>query len=446
MSDLTLSFFGLGHVGLVTAACFASKGFRVIGFDIDQKIVEMVNGGEAPFFEPSLDELLQRAVEGNFLKATTNTAEAILDTDITFITVGTPSKRNGSVDLSCVKRASKAIGQILRNKDGWHLVVVKSTVVPTTTERVLKPIVEKASGKHCGLDFGLCVNPEFLKEGSAVQDTFNPDRVVIGEDNRKSGEALAMLYREFYGGKVPPIIRTTPVNAELIKYTSNAFLAMKVSFINMLANLCQMLKGADVNVVAKGIGLDKRISPMFLRAGAGWGGPCFGKDLKAIKRFSESIGVDVSLLDAVIRVNEQQPARLVELAKKHLGNLRGKKVAVLGLAFKPNTDDIRDAPSTKVIRKLLDEGAGVAVYDPRAMGSLRRILGNSVEYSPDALSCIDDADCAIVVTEWAEFKKITPETFAKFMKTPLVVDGRRVYSPKKYSKRLKFEAIGFFSE
>ncbi|MBS7609833.1 UDP-glucose/GDP-mannose dehydrogenase family protein [Candidatus Bathyarchaeota archaeon] len=438
-----ISFFGLGRVGLTMAACFASRDFRVIGFDVNEEKVKIINRGKAPFFEPELDVLVKDSVEKGLLRATTNPSEAILNADLTFITVGTPSAPDGSIDLRYVKSALALIGESLRHKENWHLVVLKSTVVPTTTERVVKPIIEEVSSKRCGYSFGLCVNPEFLREGSAVRDVFKPDRIIIGEFDKRSGDTLEDFYGKFYGEETPPTIRTTPVNAELIKYASNAFLAMKVSFINMIANLCQKLPGADVNVVAEAIGLDKRIGSLFLKAGAGGGGPCFGKDLAALKKFAESLGASTSLIDATIQVNEQQPLNLIKLAEKHLGNLKGKRIAILGLSFKPNTDDITDAPSIKLVRGLLDEGAEITVYDPKTMENFRGLFGNSIKYAFDATSCIKGADCAIIVTEWKEFKNIPPEIFLELMRTPLLIEGRRIYPPKEYSKHLKFEAIGY---
>ncbi|MCR6692456.1 MAG: UDP-glucose/GDP-mannose dehydrogenase family protein [archaeon YNP-LCB-003-016] len=437
-----ISIFGLGYVGLTTAACLASRGFKVICFDVDEVKVDAVNSGKTPFFEPKLDELLRRAVEEGYLRAVKDPKMAVLNSEVTFITVGTPSRDDGSVDLTYVESASRMIGEALRLKSGWHLVVVKSTVLPMTTENVVKRIIEEASGKSCGEEFGLCVNPEFLREGSAVEDTFKPDRIIIGEVDRRSGDFLEGIYRGFYGDELPPIIRTTPVNAELIKYANNAFLAMKVSFINMIANLCQKIPGADVEVVARGIGLDKRVGPLFLKAGAGWGGSCFRKDLEAILDYAVKNCLELPLIEATLKVNRSQPYRVVELARGLIGGLNGRRISVLGLAFKPGTDDMRDAVSIKIVRKLIEEGAEVVVYDPKAMENARRIFGEDVEYASNVEECLKDSECAIIVTEWDEFRMLKPENFIKLMKTPTVVDGRRIYDPKVYSKKLKFKAIG----
>jgi len=442
MSDYRLSFFGLGYVGLTTAACFASKGFQVICFDVDKAKVNAVNRGELPFHEPGLDKLTKSSVNRGLLKATSDFKEAILKSDITFITVGTPSKEDGSIDLTYIREASKMIGRALKTKSDWHLVVVKSTVIPTTTEKMVKPIIEQESGKICGRDFGLCMNPEFLREGSAVEDTFNPDRIVIGEYDERSGERLVKLYQEFYGENTPPIIRTSLVNAELIKYVSNAFLAMKVSFINMVANLCERIPGADVEVVARGIGMDKRIGPYFLKAGLGFGGSCFPKDLKALLAYARKIGVDLPLVEMTLKINEDQPLKAVQMAKELLGDLKGRRIAILGLAFKPNTDDMRNAVSIKLINELLKRGAIVVAYDPAAVDNAERIFGNKIEYANSARECLRGAEAAIIVTEWDEFKQLTPDDFINHMKKPIVIDGRRIYNPEQFSRKLTYKAIG----
>jgi len=432
----------MGYVGLCTAVAFASRDYTVVASEADSKKASMINRGIPPFYEPGLDEMLAEVLRSGRFRCTTSAEEAVLDTDVTFITVGTPSKADGSVDLKYVESSAEEIGKTLSSKNSYHLVVVKSTVIPGTTENLVKPILERSSGRKCGADFGLCVNPEFLREGAALHDTFNPDRIVIGECDKRSGDALESLYREFYAEKMPPLLRTTPVNAELIKYANNAFLAMKISFINTIANICERIPGADVTVVAKGIGLDKRIGSTFLNAGLGYGGSCLPKDLRALIQHSRSLGYEPKLLEAVEGVNSGQPQKAIELCKELVGELRGKRIAVLGLAFKPNTDDTRDAVSIKVVKRLLEEGAKVVVYDPKAMDNARRIFGGDVEYASSAEECLKDSECAIIVTEWDEFRKLKPEDFMKLMKTPAVVDGRRIYDPRVYSGKLKFKAVG----
>ena len=442
MKRPSVSFMGLGHVGLTIAACMASRGFKVLGFDVDPEKVKMVNKAKCPIYEPKLEELIKNSVKRGLLRATTDFKEAILDSDVTFITVGTPSLKTGEIDLRYVKEASKIIGEALSEKDDWHLIVVKSTVIPGTTEGLVKKIVEERSGKRCPEDFGLCMNPEFLREGSAVRDTLNPDRIIIGEIDKRSGDCLEHLYRIFYGDAIPPILRTSPINAELIKYANNAFLAMKVSFINMIANLCQELPGADIEDVAKGIGLDKRIGPLFLKAGVGWGGSCWPKDLAALRTLAKKLGVEMPLIDATIEINTKQPLKLIELAKQLLGDLKGKRISILGLSFKPETDDMRGAVSVKIIEVLLNEGASVIVYDPRAMATAKCILKDKVEYASSVKECLSGSDCALLVTEWEEFKELKPDDFKRLMKNPVVIDGRRIYDAKAFFTKIKFAAIG----
>ena len=442
MFSRSISIVGTGYVGLCTAVGFATRGYRVITSTHDAEKASLINRGIPPFHEPELADLLKRAVSKGFLKCVTKREEAILHTDITFIAVGTPSQPDGSINLNYIKLASKEIGKALTKKESYHLIVVKSTVIPGTTEKIVKPYLERYSGKKCGEDFGLCMNPEFLREGSAMHDTFHPDKIVIGEYDKKSGDILQNLYEEFYKEDMPPVIRTNLPTAEMIKYANNAFLATKISFINQIANICQKTPKTDVVKIAKAIGLDERINPKFLRAGLGFGGSCFPKDVKALIAYSKSLGYTPKLLEAVIEVNEAQPYMAIELSKKLLGDLKGKHIAVLGLSFKPGTDDMREAVSIKVIRRLLEEGAQVTAYDPVAIPNAKRILGESINYAESAIHCIKGSDCCIIVTEWDEFKRLKPEDFINNMHNPIVVDGRRIYDPKIFSKKLKFAAIG----
>jgi UDPglucose 6-dehydrogenase len=435
-----LSFFGLGYVGLTLAACFASKHFRCLVCDVNKSKVETVNKGEVPFFEPALRELVASSVRNGFLEATLDPSQAVLSTDVTFIAVGTPSDESAGVDLRQVKNASYAIGENLSRKSDWHLIVVKSTVPPTTTEQLVKPIIERTSGKSCPRDFGLCVNPEFLREGSAVEDALKPDRIVIGEVGARSGHELESIYKKFYA-RMPPLLRTKPVNAELIKCANNAFLATKVSFINSIASLCQRIPDSDVEEIAKGIGLDKRIGPFFLKAGVGWGGSCFRKDLDALVRLAQSVNADLPLVETAARINETQPLVALDLACQLLGHLKGKRVSVLGLSFKPGTDDMREAPSIKIVNALLDAGAEVIVHDPRALSNARRIFGDAVHCEQRVGSSLEGADCCIIVTEWEEYKALKPDYFTRRMKNPVVVDGRRIYDHEDF-RSIKFAAVG----
>lgn len=437
-----VSMVGTGYVGLCTAVGFASKGYKVITSTHDPKKADLINKGIPPFFEPSLEELLKKAVSEGHLRCVLGREEAVLNTDITFVAVATPSQSDGRINLQHVQDSTREIGEALNKKSAYHLVVVKSTVVPGTTQNMVKPILEKRSNKRCGADFGLCMNPEFLLEGSAVHDTLHPDRIIIGEHDKTSGDTLQKLYQEFYSEELLPVIRTNLPTAELIKYANNAFLATKISFINQIANICESIPGTDVNMVANAIGLDPRIAPLFLNAGLGYGGSCLPKDVRALIALSKDLGYNPPLLNAVEEVNNIQPHKAVELAKKLIGDLQGRRIAILGLAFKPNTDDIREAVSIKVINSLLEERANSVTYDPTAMTNAKKILGNRVEYAPSPIYCIRGADCCIIMTEWDEFQQLKPEDFIRNMRTPAVVDGRRIYDPEEYGRKLKFKAVG----
>ncbi|MEM2111222.1 MAG: UDP-glucose/GDP-mannose dehydrogenase family protein [Candidatus Bathyarchaeia archaeon] len=437
-----LSFFGLGYVGLVSSVCFAYKGFKVVGYDVDREKIRALRNRRIPINEPRLDELIGR-IDQNRLVFTHSPHEAVLKTDITFLTVGTPSRRSGSIDLTYIKNAAKDVGNALRHKENYHLVVVRSTVTPETTENIVKRTIENYSNRKCSRTWGLCYCPEFLREGTAIEDMFNPDRIVIGEIDKKSGHLLEELFKRFHQGRTPQIIRTDIVNAELIKYASNAFLAMKISFVNEMANICERIKGADIEVVTRAMKLDKRIGKHYLNAGLGYGGSCLPKDVSALISFSKSLGYDPKLIEAVDRVNELQPYRVIEVARKLLRNLSRKKIALLGLSFKPDTDDLRNAVSIKLINKLLDERAEIAVYDPVAISKAREIFGNKITYHYSSIECIKHADCVIIVTEWDELRKLQPNDFLRNMRVAIVIDGRRIYEPMQFIKQgVKFAAIG----
>ncbi|MDH2900688.1 MAG: UDP-glucose/GDP-mannose dehydrogenase family protein [archaeon] len=442
----TVSVIGLGYVGLTTAVVFAKNGIPVVGYEIDPKRAQKIREGAVPFEEPMVKELLKESLKAGTFKVDEKISKL---SDIVFLTVGTPSdKRDGGIDLTFVKSVSKMIGEVLRSSDklvDYPVVVVKSTVVPGTTENTVKPIIEEASGKKVGCDFGLAVNPEFLKEGAAVQDMFEPDRIVIGEFDKRSGDTLERFYQWFYEKKMPPVVRTNLVNAEFIKYASNAFLATKISFINSIANIAQKTPGADVSIIAEGIGLDNRIGRKFLNAGLGYGGSCFPKDVRALIAFSKQARYSPVLLDAVDSINQNQGSVAVKMIDEVFegnGGSKGKTIAVLGLAFKPNTDDIREAVSIRIIKQLLSSGAKLKVYDPVAMPNVEMEFGNSLTYSKSSLEAIEDSDCAIIVTEWDEFKKLEPKDYFERMKTPIIIDGRRIYDSEKFGKALKFKAIG----
>ena len=421
--SVSVSIVGLGYVGLSTAVCFADRGFRIYAVETDAAKCRAISSGVAPFREKGIDRLLGKALRTKRLVCTVDYDDAIQKSAFTFLTVGTPSRPDGSIDLEYVKSAAGSIGKVLKVKDRYHHVAVKSTVVPGTTQSVVKQALETSSGKACGRGFGLASNPEFLREGSAVEDTMNPDAIVIGTLDESSKKGLVALYRKFYGRSVPTII-TTPSNAEFIKYAVNTFRATQLSFLNTLANLAEKIPGADAGGIIKGLsaitGLDKR----YLRPGLGFGGSCLPKDLRALTAYSKQHGVDPDILEAAERVNQRQPEWAVRQADRLLVDMRGKRIAVLGLAFKANSDDIRESVAMKVVTALCESGANVSVFDPAAMANATKVLGGKVHYAKTALECIRGAECAVVATEWEEFKRIIPKTFVKLMKRPIVVDGK----------------------
>lgn len=419
---MKVSVIGSGYVGSVTAACFAEIGHEVVCVDIDKRKMEQINAGIPPIYEEGLGELLIKYA-GKRLIATDDYEFAVKETDVSFICVGTPSSEDGTIDLSIVRSAATSIGNALAKKNGYHVVVVKSTVVPETTEKFILPILEESSGKKAGKDFGVAMNPEFLREGKAVHDFMNPDKIVVGAIDRKSGDLVSELYRTFEC----EITRTTPSTAEMIKYTNNSLLATKISFSNEIGNICKKL-GIDTYEVMEAVGKDFRISPKFLNSGAGFGGSCFPKDVKALIGKARAIGYSPVLLESVIAVNEKQPLLMVEILQKKIGDLEGKKIAVLGLAFKNETDDIRESRAIPVIAELLRLGVKVSAYDPMATENMKKVFP-TIEYHGKAEDALSNADACLVMTEWDEFKLLESE-FEK-MKEKIVIDGRRVIKAKK---------------
>ena len=417
---MKIAIVGTGYVGL-TLSCLADFGHEIILIDCVEEKVNLINNGRLPIYEAGLKKIIKENLKRNRLKATTS-YNVIKDSDIIFICVGTPSKEDGSIDLSQIENASASIGEQLKDNK-YRVVVVKSTILPRTTKNIIIPILEEYSQKKVGKDFGICVNPEFLREGTSVHDFLNPDKIVIGCYDKKSYSFLERVYAHF--DKRIPRIMVDLTTAEMIKYVQNAALATRISFINEIANICEKYE-VDVYDVAYAIGLDPRIGPKFLRAGCGFGGSCLPKDVKALLASSTAAGVKPLLLKNVLKVNETQPYRMIELAKKTIGDLKNKKIAVLGLAFKPNTDDMRDAPSVVIIRNLLEHGAKVKVYDPKAMENAKKIFGNSIEYCRSKEDCIKDSDLCFLVTEWDEFRNLDLSS----VKCP-IVDGRRVLDPQK---------------
>ncbi|MCS4540958.1 MAG: UDP-glucose/GDP-mannose dehydrogenase family protein [Euryarchaeota archaeon] len=439
---MRISVIGAGYVGIVTAACLADRGIEVICSTHNEKNAQMINKGAAPFYEKDLEPMLKKAVKKGKLHCTTNREEAILNTDITFVTVGTPMRSDGSIDLSFIEQAAQEIGKALKNKREYQLIVVRSTVVPGTTRNLIGKKIEENGGKKLGESIGLCMQPEFLREGEAVNDTLNPDMIVIGELDKTSGDILESLQRKFYGEKCPTILRMNIESAEMVKYANNCFLATKISFANEIANICELVPRVDVKEVMKAIGFDHRINPKFLDAGAGWGGSCFAKDLNAMKAFSTNLGYKPKIITATLEVNEMQAKHIVELAEMKLGTLRDKRIALLGLSFKPNTDDMRDAPSIRISNNLVEKGATVVGYDPYATENAKKAIGEKISYAKSIDDCLKGADCAILVTEWDVFKDLKPIDFLKNMKQPILIDARRIYNPKEFSNKLQYIGIG----
>ncbi len=415
---MNISIIGVGYVGLPAGAGLASKGHDVTCVDIDEDKVENINNGECPIFEEGLPELLEQVVSQGKLEATTDTTTAVKESDVTFLAVGTPMRDDGSINLEYIKQATRDAAQGLREKGGYHVFVVKSTVVPTTTEDEIIPILEEESGKTVGEDFGICMNPEFLREGTALNDFLEPDRIVIGEYDDRTGELIERLYEDFD----VPILRTSLRAAELIKYASNSLLATKISFINEIGNLCKELD-IDVYEVADGVGLDHRVKRDFLNAGPGFGGSCFPKDVRALIAFGEEHGTPMNLLQQTIDVNVRQKTKLVDQLEDKM-DVQDKKVAVLGLAFKPGTDDIRKSPAIDIIRELKSKGADVHAYDPAAEANMRELHPN-ITYHDGFKDALQGADAVLLVTGWDEFNDITLKDL-RTMNQPLLLEGRRM--------------------
>lgn len=443
---MRVSVIGTGYVGLVTGAGLAEKGHHVTCVDSDARKIAQIRRGVPPFFEPGLEALLQR--NSARLEATTDLARAVCESDLSLIAVGTPLA-DGQIDLSAVRMASRQIGSVLRNKATYHVVVVKSTVVPGTTERVVLPLLEEASGKQAGVHFGVGTNPEFLTEGEAVQDFLHPDRLVLGALDPPSLAALEELYAGFVGVEG---VRTTPRTAEMIKYTANCLLAAAISFSNEIANLCAALGGIDVAEVMRGVHASKyltvtpsegqRLRPeleAFLWAGCGFGGSCLPKDLEALIAHGKQAGQPMALLRAVVEVNAHQPEQVVALVRRHFPSLAGVRVAVLGLAFRPGTSDMRESPAIPIVRGLLAEGASVSAYDPAARDEARRVFSDGrVRLCEDLDSAVFAADAAVLVTAWEEFRRL-PSVLRATGRTPLLVDGRRMLEKATYER---YEGIG----
>jgi UDPglucose 6-dehydrogenase len=445
---MRVTIIGTGYVGLTTGVCLADLGHQVVCVDVLADRVAAINRGESPFYEPELDGLLSKGLGAGNLRATTELTPAVTASEVTLIAVGTP-QTNDQIDLSYVREAARQVGAALRQSNAYHVVAVKSTVVPGTTDGLVRSELEAASGRAAG-EFGLCMNPEFLREGSAIFDFKQPDRIVIGQWDERSGQTLARLYDAFDC----PKMFTTLRNAEMIKYASNSLLATLISFSNEIAALCERTPATDVEIVLQGVHLDRRFSMIdgnrvrpeiltFLRAGCGFGGSCLPKDVNALRAYAREHSVEPRLLDAVVAVNSERPAQLVRLAEEALGTLEGTTVAVMGLAFKPGTDDLRESPSLPIIRLLSQKGAAVRTYDPMFTHEPAGLLvGDGVGFCGTAEESLRGADAALVVTSWPEFAEADWASLCDLMRRKVIIDGRNILRGVSWSVGVTYMAVG----
>ena len=440
---MKISIVGTGYVGLVTGLSLSTLGHEVICIDNDKDKISKINKGESPFYEPGIDDLLKKVSDKGVFYATENLEKSVFESEVIIIAVGTPTV-NGKIDLSFIKKVSQQIGKALKKTKRYQVVAVKSTVLPGVTGKVVKPILEKYSQKKVG-EFGLCMNPEFLREGNALEDALHPDRIVIGQIDERSGKEFAKIYAKVSA----PIIFTNLATAELTKYAANALFATLISYSNEIARISESIEMVDAQDVWKGVHLDRRLSPFsgstrikpgilnYILSGCGFGGSCFPKDIQALASFANHQKVEAKLIKSVINVNKTQPQRLIVHLKDALGdNLQGKRIAILGLAFKPNTNDTRESPALPIIEELIAEGAEVIIHDPMAKqeGTPRT---DTVE------EAIKNTDAVVIVTAWEEYIKLTPQFFKENMKKPIVIDGRRIYDKHSFMKAgIIYKGIG----
>ena len=444
---MRVSVIGTGYVGLVSGVCLAETGHSVTCVDIDPAKVEKINKAIPPIYEKGLEVLLKKNA-GTHLFATTDLREAVLESDLSLIAVGTPFD-GSAIDLKYIREVARQIGEVLKDKDSYHVVVVKSTVVPGTTDDVVLPILEEASGKKAGKDFGVGMNPEFLREGEAVDDFMFPDRIVLGGIDRRTQDVMARLYEVF-----PNVdkVKTSPKTAEMIKYTANSLLATMISFSNEIGNLCAALGGIDVVDVMRGVHLDKRLTPIlesgerivpvfttYLEAGCGFGGSCFPKDVKALIVHGQNRGQPMQLLDAVVAINERQPQQILDILERRLENVGTSRIGILGLAFKPGTDDMRESPSIPIVRELQKRGAQMKAYDPVAKTEATHLFGHeNIQYTDSLEDTVSDVDAVVLLTRWPEFKRV-PELLKKLGQSTLMIDGRRMLDKNEFDQ---YEGIG----
>jgi UDPglucose 6-dehydrogenase len=435
-NTMKIGIIGLGFVGLSFASVLGSKKYSVIGVDSDRQKVNRILTGKAPFYEPKLDNTLKNALKNN-LKIITEINPVVTKCKLIFIAVGTPQKKDGSIDLTMIKKVGKEIGKNLAQTKNIPTIIIKSTVIPETTTKIILPILEKESNKKVGKGFGLITNPEFLRETNAVNDTISPHVVVIGGYNDKFTKEIENFYKKFH--KKVPIVNTNHQTAEMVKYANNSFLATKISFINQIATICEAISGVNVDAVAKTIGLDPRIGNLFLTAGPGYGGSCLPKDVKAIINFSNKYKIKPALLDAVEEINQQQIENIINTIKKKVGRINNKKIAILGLAFKADTDDIRDSISIKLIELLLKKNAKIIAHDKKAISNTKAVLGEKIQYTDSIKDVLKNVECAIIMTTSNEYSKIKSNEL-QLMKKRVIIDSRRLLV--NHNLDIDYSAIG----
>ena len=432
---MKIGVVGLGFVGLSLTSVLASRGYDIVGIDTDKEKCNKINNGISPFFEPELENILKNGLKKK-LKIR-NDFSLINDCNFIFVTVGTPQNQNGSIDLSIIKKAISTIGENLQKNKKKPIILIKSTVIPGTIKKIILPILEKKSNKKNGKDFGLISNPEFLQESSAIRDTKFPHAVVLGGNQTEFMKKAKKLFVKLHPHT--PIIITNHQTAEMIKYANNSFLATKISFINQLSNICQKIPGANIDDIGKTIGLDPRIGKLFLNAGPGYGGSCLPKDMKALINFANISGINPSLLNAVEEVNTKQLEEIIKITKQKFGNLTGKKITILGTAFKPNTDDIRDSVAVELIKKLLKKKAKITIHDPKAIKNTRKIFKEKIIYAKTIEDALTQSQCAIIMTQWKQYEKLSNNQF-KYMTKRFVIDCRRMLVKKQLD--IDYYAIG----
>ena len=432
---MNIAVVGLGFVGLSLSSVLASKGYTVIGIDTDKKKCIEISKGCVPIYEPDLEKTLKIGLKKS-LKIS-NDFSTIKNSDMIFVTVGTPQKINGEIELSMIKKAVKSIGQVIRKTKKNPIIFIKSTVIPGTTKKIILPILEKESGKKAEKDFGVISNPEFLQESNAIRDTKCPHAIILGGNDSKYMKKAKKFFSKMHPNV--SIIITKYQTAEMIKYANNSFLATKISFINQLSNICQNIPDADVDDVASAIGLDPRIGKLFLSAGPGYGGSCLPKDMSALINFGSSVGANTTFLKAVKKTNDEQINNIISLMEKKLGSISNKKITILGTAFKPNTNDIRDSKSIELIKKLLKNKVKISVYDPKALENTKMVFGNKIIYSKSLISALDKSYGVIIMTQWKQFESINNKSL-QCMKNKLIIDSRRMLADKELNG--EYYAIG----